>query len=53
MKPHATKRFIILIDTLYDNSVKLMRRPRPSRMRSIQASNGYEASGIQAHRLAA
>ena len=49
---NEAKRFIILIDTLYDNAVKLVASAEAEPDALYRASEGFEASRVQAHRLA-
>ena len=50
---NAAKRFIILIDTLYDHAVKLDRLGRGRAGRALPGERRLRGGRIQAHRLAA
>ena len=50
---NAAKRFIILIDTLYDHAVKLVASAEAEPDALYRASDGFEARRVQPHRVAA
>ena len=50
---NAAKRFIILIDTLYDHAVKLVASAAAEPAQLYLATRRLRGAGIQAHRLAA
>ena len=49
---NEAKRFIILIDTLYDHAVKLLASAQAQPDALYRGTEGYEAQRIQAHRVA-